>query len=80
MEADHGYPYSGPTQVGIRGTARYGSGTQRPRGSAMLMPFGKYKGHALETVPDDYLLWVVANIPLRDPLRSAVAAEIVERG
>jgi len=46
----------------------------------MLMPFGKYKGHDLSTLTDDYLLWLVANIPLRDPLLSAVAQEITERG
>jgi len=45
----------------------------------MLMPFGKYKGHDLTTLSDDYLLWLVVNIPLRDPLRSAIAEEITER-
>jgi hypothetical protein len=34
----------------------------------MLMPFGKYKGHDLAALPDEYLLWVSANIPLREPL------------
>ena len=38
----------------------------------MLMPFGKYKGHDLSTLMDDYLLWLAANIPLRDPLLSAI--------
>ena len=46
----------------------------------MLMPFGKYKGQDLSALPDEYLLWLSANIPLRDPLRSAVAKEITERG
>ena len=46
----------------------------------MLMPFGKYKGQDLETLTDDYLLWMAANIPLRDPLLSAVTEEITERG
>jgi hypothetical protein len=45
----------------------------------MLMPFGKYKGHDLSEVPDEYLLWLTANIPLRDPLWSAIAAEITDR-
>jgi Putative quorum-sensing-regulated virulence factor len=45
----------------------------------MLMPFGKYKGHDLSALPDDYLLWLIANVPLRDPLRSAVSEEITER-
>lgn len=46
----------------------------------MLMPFGKYKGQDLTTLTDDYLLWMAANIPLRDPLLSAVTEEITERG
>ena len=46
----------------------------------MLMPFGKYKGHDLSTLTDNYLLWLAANIPLRDPLRSAVTEEIIARG
>ena len=46
----------------------------------MLMPFGKYKGHALSTLTDNYLLWLAANIPLRDPLLSAVTEEILARG
>jgi hypothetical protein len=45
----------------------------------MLMPFGKYKGHELTALPDEYLLWLAANIPLRAPLRSEVAEEIVKR-
>ncbi len=31
----------------------------------MLMPFGKYKGHDLTALPDAYLIWLTANIPLR---------------
>ena len=45
----------------------------------MLMPFGKYKGQELTALPDKYLCWLVANIPLRDPLRSAVTEEITDR-
>ncbi len=45
----------------------------------MLMPFGKYKGHDLTVLPDEYLIWLTANIPLRDPLRSAITAEITAR-
>jgi uncharacterized protein (DUF3820 family) len=44
------------------------------------MPFGKYKGHNLDELPDDYLLWVIANIPLRDPLGSAITEEMALRG
>jgi len=46
----------------------------------MLMPFGKYTGQDLSTLTDDYLLWLAANIPLRDPLLSAVTEEITTRG
>ena len=46
----------------------------------MLMPFGKYKGHDLDELPDDYLLWVLANIPLRNPLGSAITEEMALRG
>jgi len=45
----------------------------------MLIPFGKYKGQDLTTVPDDYLLWLTANIPLREPLLRAVVEEMTER-
>ena len=45
----------------------------------MRMPFGKYKDHDLSTLPDDYLLWLIANISLRDPFRSAVTEEITGR-
>jgi uncharacterized protein (DUF3820 family) len=46
----------------------------------MLMPFGKYKGQDLDALPDEYLLWVIANIPLREPLGSAITEEMVLRG
>jgi uncharacterized protein (DUF3820 family) len=46
----------------------------------MLMPFGKYKGHDLAALPDEYLLWVSANIPLREPLWSAITEEMALRG
>ncbi len=45
----------------------------------MLIPFGKYKGQELNVVPDAYLLWLTANIPLREPLLSAVVEEISAR-
>jgi uncharacterized protein (DUF3820 family) len=44
------------------------------------MPFSKYKGHDLDELPDDYLLWVIANIPLRDLLGSAITEEMALRG
>lgn len=46
----------------------------------MLMPFGKYKGQDLDALPDEYLLWVIANVPLREPLWSAITDEMALRG
>ena len=46
----------------------------------MRMPFGKYKGRDLAALPDEYLLWVSANIPLREPLGSAISDEMALRG
>jgi hypothetical protein len=39
------------------------------------MPFGKWQGHALEDVPDGYLIWLRETVDLREPLRSAVYRE-----
>jgi hypothetical protein len=39
-----------------------------------LMPFGKFKGTPLESLPDDYLGWLTT-IELKEPLLSAVAEE-----
>jgi len=36
------------------------------------MPFGKYRGVNVEALPEPYLLWLLENIDLREPLRSAV--------
>lgn len=45
----------------------------------MLMPFGKYKGYALADLPDDYLEWLRFEIDLREPLRSGIEREYLER-
>lgn len=42
------------------------------------MPFGKFKGWALHDLPDDYLQWL-QEIDLREPLRSAVLDEALNR-
>jgi hypothetical protein len=39
----------------------------------MKMPFGKFKGCPVHSLPEDYLSWLWENIELREPLRSAVA-------
>ena len=46
----------------------------------MRMPFGKYRGQDLAALPDAYLLWVSANVPLREPLWSAITDEMALRG
>ena len=43
------------------------------------MPFGKYKGLPLSAVPDDYLAWLIDECDLREPLKSAVEAEVEAR-
>jgi hypothetical protein len=43
------------------------------------MPFGKHRGKSLQTLPDDYLQWLVGNVELREPLRSAVYDELDRR-
>jgi Putative quorum-sensing-regulated virulence factor len=41
----------------------------------VFMPFGKYRGAALEDLPDDYVAWLHGLPDLREPLRRAVHAE-----
>jgi hypothetical protein len=46
----------------------------------MVLPFGKFKGHDLAAVPNDYILFLLS-IPLRSPaLRQAVKASARDRG
>jgi len=41
------------------------------------MPFGKYKGWALERVPEDYLIWVLENCErIRPTLRAAIRGQL----
>lgn len=40
------------------------------------MPFGKYNGKPLESVPRGYLRWLVANVPLAEWLHEAVTRRI----
>jgi hypothetical protein len=42
------------------------------------MPFGRHRGVLLTEVPPDYLAWLLG-LELREPLRSAVAAEAERR-
>lgn len=45
----------------------------------MRMPFGLHKGKPLSALPDDYFEWLLSNIDLREPLRSAVVTEAARR-
>ena len=44
----------------------------------MRMPFGKYKGQEITALSDEYLLWLLEHIALRDPLLSAIEEEVDE--
>jgi hypothetical protein len=41
----------------------------------MRMPFGRYKGHEIEALPDSYLEWLQTIAIAATPLRAAVEAE-----
>ena len=43
------------------------------RKEQMLMPFGKYRGWAVEEIETQYLIWLSTHIELRGPLRVAVS-------
>ena len=43
------------------------------------MPFGKYRGHPLSALPEDYIDWVLSLDDIREPLRSRLAAESFRR-
>jgi hypothetical protein len=45
----------------------------------MKMPFGKFRGNDLADLPDKYLDWLLFEIELREPLRSAVQREYSTR-
>jgi len=40
------------------------------------MPFGKFKGRAVDALPREYLEWLMNNVDLREPLASAVEAAL----
>jgi hypothetical protein len=44
------------------------------------MPFGKHAGRELFSLPGDYLSWLLENLSLYEPLKSAVVEELRKRG
>lgn len=38
----------------------------------MKMPFGKYKGEEICDLPEDYLMWLVSNVDMRQQLKDEV--------
>lgn len=38
----------------------------------MKMPFGKYKGEYVDSIPIEYLQWLLENVDLRNNLRMSV--------
>src|SRR5437870_2243042 len=49
-------------------------------GGKVVLPFGKHKNQALDTVPSSYLLWLLRETKLSTGLRAAVADELARRG
>jgi len=42
------------------------------------MPFGKYRGQVITTLPDEYMDWLLT-LELRDPLKQVIHAEVGRR-
>src|SRR5262249_26069529 len=51
------------------------SGTSR----CDVMPFGKYKGRELRSIPESYLLWCRYSLALEPELEAAIRRELFER-
>lgn len=50
-------------------------------GFAQKMPFGKYKGQEIADIDDqDYLVWVLSNIDVREPLKSEIVDHLSNLG
>lgn len=46
--------------------------TGQPLTGNSLMLFGKYQGYELKNVPARYMLWIYANLDLRDDLKKYI--------
>src|ERR1051326_5185136 len=42
-----------------------------------IMPFGKYRGRSLASIPGSYLFWCLEEADLRPDLHGAIQAELV---
>lgn len=43
------------------------------------MPWGKYRGAAIRTLPDSYLWWLYGRVDLKQPLLNAIRFEVFNR-
>jgi len=50
-----------------------------PRRTAIRMPFGRYKGKSLRSIPSDYLAWLLTLANIRPGLRRDIAKELESR-
>jgi hypothetical protein len=46
----------------------------------MTLPFGQHRGEALDSVPADYLEWLLKTVKLSSGMRALVAGELERRG
>ncbi len=54
--------------------------TDRKKTVAMFMPFGKYRGQPVSSLPTNYLDWLVENVDFEsDALRDEIEAELSAR-
>jgi hypothetical protein len=51
---------------------------QRPERPTGTMPFGKYRGQAIASIPADYLEWALRTLKLQEWLRKAMAAVVIK--
>jgi hypothetical protein len=51
-----------------------------PEDTAVVMPFGKYKGRLISDIPQDYLEWFADNVKAKPILAEAVAKVLGRKG
>ena len=45
-----------------------------PKGHAVIMPFGKYRGQSVENLPHEYAAWMIHNVNVKGSLKIALKA------